>query len=138
MQALDNPVLSAQKKAEIVKKVAPQLKLSSLATEFISVLASKGHINLLKDIIQDYERLVAFERNEARAVVTTADPLTDDQRKRIVDALKKRISGNKRLNLSEKVEPKIFGGLIVSVDDKAVDLSVATQIRKIDTALRRQ
>src|ERR1700682_6290015 len=29
-QALDNPVLSAQKKAEIVKKVAPQLKLSDL------------------------------------------------------------------------------------------------------------
>jgi ATP synthase F1 delta subunit len=137
-QALDNPVLSSEKKAQLIKKLAPQLKISELSAEFISVIASKGHISLLKDIQQDYERLVAYERNEIRAVVTSADPLTDTQRKNIIDALKKRIGANQSLQVTEKVDPKILGGLVVSIDDKSVDLSVATQIRKIESALRRQ
>lgn len=102
------------------------------------MLASKGHLNLLKDIATDYERLVAFERNEARATVTSAEPLSDEQKRRITDALKKRIGSSQQLHVSEKVDPKILGGLVVTVDDKAVDLSTATQIRKIDSALRRQ
>lgn len=122
----------------MIKKLTPQLKISELSSEFLSVIASKGHINLLRDITTDYQRLVAHERNEIRATVTSAEQLTDDQRKKVMEALKKRIGSNQSLQVSEKIDSKILGGLIVSIDDKSVDLSAATQIRKIESALRRQ
>lgn len=137
-QGLDNPVLSGDKKSSLVKQLAPKLKLSELSTQFISVLTGKGHVGLLKEILNDYERLVAFERNEVRATVISSEQLNDEQKRRITDALKKRVSGNQSLHVTERVDPKILGGLVVTIDDKSVDLSVSTQIRKIETALKRQ
>lgn len=63
-----------------------------------------------------------------RAVVTSALPLTDDERRRI----------QRSLNVTDvtfRVDPEILGGLIVRVGDQVVDNSVANQLDELRESL---
>ena len=42
---------------------------------------------------------------------------------------------NYQIEITEKVDPAIIGGVILRVDDKQVDASIATQLKKIKSKL---
>lgn len=56
-------------------------------------------------------------------------PLAEAEKKEIEAALKK-FAGSKTILLETKVEPKLIGGLTVSIGDKFIDMSMATRIKK--------
>lgn len=62
--------------------------------------------------------------------VKTAKPLDDSQRKQLESALKSFLKPNQSIQLSAKVDPSLIGGMIVSIGDKYVDMSVASKIKK--------
>lgn len=45
-------------------------------------------------------------------------------------ALKSFLKQGQKLLLTEKVDPAIIGGLVVSIGDKYVDMSIASKIKK--------
>jgi F-type H+-transporting ATPase subunit b len=67
------------------------------------------------------------------AVVTSALPLMDQEKKVIQDELFK--NAGKDLKVSYQVDPKILGGLTIQVDDKLIDHSVFTQLAGLRSRL---
>ena len=63
------------------------------------------------------------------ASVTTAIPLDDVMRNSIYDFIKKQ--GIDKVELEEKVNPKIIGGLILNLGDKQMDASVQRNINDL-------
>ena len=45
-------------------------------------------------------------------------------------ALKGFLKGNEKILLSAKTDPAIIGGMIVSIGDKFVDMSISSKIKK--------
>ena len=66
--------------------------------------------------------------------MTSAVPLTDEQRRRLAAA----IEGGTGLSptLVERVDPAILGGLVVRLGDRKADASVATRLNNLSEALR--
>lgn len=62
--------------------------------------------------------------------VTTAKALEDEQKKKLESVLKSFLKSNETVNLRLTIDPTIIGGMIVSIGDRYVDMSVATKIRK--------
>lgn len=62
--------------------------------------------------------------------VTTAKELDANQRKQLESVLQTFLKGNQTIHLSSKVDPSIIGGMIVSIGDRYVDMSVASKIKK--------
>lgn len=52
------------------------------------------------------------------------------QRQKLEGVLKSFLKGNQSIHLTSKVDPSILGGMVVSIGDRYVDMSVANKIKK--------
>lgn len=60
----------------------------------------------------------------------TAKELDSAQRQKLEGVLKSFLKGNQTIQLTSKVDPTIMGGMIVSIGDRYVDMSVASKLKK--------
>ena len=68
------------------------------------------------------------------AVVRTARPMRDAERKRIEGMLAKIAGGE--IELSSEVEPSLIGGIQLRIGSTLVDASVAAKLDKMNTAMK--
>jgi F-type H+-transporting ATPase subunit delta len=66
-------------------------------------------------------------------VLTTAIQIDQSVIEEVETLLEKELDG--KVELTEKVNPDIIGGLILRIDDKQLDASVSTQLKKIKQQL---
>jgi F-type H+-transporting ATPase subunit delta len=78
--------------------------------------------------------MLARQRGEMRAEVTSARPLKDNEIEELKRVLKDTL---KREPLIEThVDPTLLGGLIVKVGSKMIDSSLRTKLNGMRTAMR--
>lgn len=106
--------------------------LTEQRRNFFYTLLKNGHLNLLEDIATNLTRLTAKGPGVEIASVTTAIPLSDDEKARFQAKLAARYGDN--LAVDFVVDEKIIGGAIVQVGDKIIDGSLAS---KLDVAQER-
>jgi F-type H+-transporting ATPase subunit delta len=63
------------------------------------------------------------------ATITTAQPLDDQLRTKVLEFIKKQ--GVQKVELSEKVNENLIGGSIVRIGDRQLDASVLRQINDL-------
>lgn len=62
--------------------------------------------------------------------MTTAKDLDATQKSKLEGVLKSFVKSNETIHVTTKVDPSIIGGMIVSIGDRYVDMSVASKIKK--------
>ncbi|XP_055612684.1 ATP synthase subunit O, mitochondrial [Uranotaenia lowii] len=127
---LINPTTKRNVKAAALKEVSAKVKLNAATGNLLSLLAENGRLGRLDGIINAYTLIMAAERGEVVCEVKTAKPLDDSQRKQLEAALKTLVKSNETIQLTAKVDPSLIGGMIVSIGDRYVDMSVASKIKK--------
>jgi F-type H+-transporting ATPase subunit delta len=115
------PHILDQHKVALIKDVFGP-RLDPLFLEFLLVLIDKHRVGFLHGIIEEFRELVAEERGMIVARVTTVKPLNDSQRGALIDRLKSKTG--KSVELDEKLDPSILGGMIVILGDQIIDGSV--------------
>lgn len=125
LQFLLAPHILDQQKTALLKDVFGG-RLEPLFLEFLLVLVNKHRIGYLHEIIEEFQGLVAEARGIIVALVTTAVPLTDDARGRLIERLQTKTG--KTVELDEKVDPAIMGGMIVILGDQIIDGSVKNRL----------
>ncbi|PZC84135.1 hypothetical protein B5X24_HaOG205857 [Helicoverpa armigera] len=125
-----NPILKRSLKSEALKHVATQAKLSPTTSNLLGLLAENGRLDKLESVINAFKIMMSAHRGEVTCEVVTAKPLDQAQRQNLEAALKKFLKANETLQLTAKVDPSIMGGMVVSIGDKYVDMSVASKVKK--------
>jgi F-type H+-transporting ATPase subunit delta len=64
-----------------------------------------------------------------RATVVSATPLTEANKKTIIADIEKSTKGT--VKLTEKVNPALIGGFIITVGDTQIDTSIAGSLAKL-------
>ncbi|XP_058450035.1 ATP synthase subunit O, mitochondrial [Malaya genurostris] len=129
-ELLINPTIKRNLKASALKDVSTKAKLNAATGNLLSLLAENGRLKRLDGIINAYSLIMAAERGEVVCEVVTAKQLDDSQRKQLESALKAFLKPNQTIQLTAKVDPSLIGGMVVSIGDKYVDMSVASKIKK--------
>lgn len=127
--ALDDPTKSLEEKQALLQDVLTE-DVDRRARNFMYTLASNNDVNLLSEVVEDYERLLhqgALELPTAQ--VTSAMPLTAAEREALHNRLSQRFGDE--LEISYQVDPAIIGGVIVKVGDHYIDGSVAMKLEKM-------
>jgi F-type H+-transporting ATPase subunit delta len=75
----------------------------------------------------------AAARSHAVAEVRTAVPLSDTQRKRLAEALKK--ATGKDVELKVVIDPTVLGGVITQIGDTVIDGSVRHRLSRVRETL---
>jgi len=127
-QFLDSPQASADRKAELIESTLGD-RVSPLAKNLLSLLASRNMAHLLPGIADQYQRLLDSHRGIERAEVSSAIPLDDGQRTRVVELLKAIVG--KDVRLVSRVEPALIGGFVARVGDRVIDGSTSGRLRQL-------
>ena len=127
-------VFSRDEQAAGMNAVLHRMEASALTRRFILLLASKRRLFALADIIRAYEGLVARQRGEVSAQVTSARPLSDVETAQLKAVLKERLS--REIRLEAKTDASLLGGLIVKVGSRMIDSSLRTKLEGMRMAMR--
>jgi F-type H+-transporting ATPase subunit delta len=125
---LRNPIIGIDKKKAIVSQLFGG-NSSKVFLAFFDIVIAKGRSEILyataKEFLNEYNR----RKGVLTAVVTSAAPLTEEQKSKIaaivIEATKKQIV------LETLVDPDLIGGFVLKVGDRQVDTSIASSLNKL-------
>lgn len=134
-QFLASPLVEDEDRAEVLEKIF-RGRASDLLVDSLQVVNRKGRLGLLRAIAEGYRIEHRDLRGIADAHVRTAVPLNDALRVRVREAVG-RFTG-KQAHLFEKVDPALLGGIVIEVDGRKIDGSVASRLRELGQALEQR
>lgn len=124
---LHSPVIpNATKKSALLAVFSD---LHTLSVNLIDTLIANKRVNILGDVAQKYNQLFDQEQGTQIAKVTTAVPLTDDLKAKVL-AKVKELTG-KDAEITNHIDENILGGFILRVGDLQYDASIANKLSKL-------
>jgi len=131
---LESPIIVDSAKVEIFKKLFGS-KFNKLTTDFFSLLVKNKREGFLKIICLNYLGFYAKNKNIRRVIITSAvkNPVEVSEK---IKQLVKTQDNRSTVELTEKLDPALIGGLIIQIDDKVYDASIKTQLAKVKEKLK--
>uniref|UniRef100_A0A646QIR3 Oligomycin sensitivity conferral protein n=1 Tax=Hemiscolopendra marginata TaxID=943146 RepID=A0A646QIR3_9MYRI len=131
-----NPTLKKQLKKDALLAALRKQNATKLTENFCQILTDNGRLNKLSAIVNVFLRLMSAHRGDILCEITSAKALDEPTKNELTTALKGFLKSGENLKLELKVDPSIIGGLVVSIGDKHVDMSLATKIKTYTALLK--
>lgn len=125
---LANPIISHSKKVSILAAVFGP-KVSKVTIAFLNIMVNKGRGEVLYTTAIEFIGLYDVKHHITNARVTTASPLSAANKAKMLADVQAAIGGT--VKLTDKVDPKLIGGFVLTVGDRQVDTSIATSLKKL-------
>ena len=125
---LRNPVIHPNQKHKIFESIFNGT-LHDTTYQFLDVLLRKKREPALDTICEEYFRLYNTAHNIKPVTITTAKPLGDTLKSKIVTILADMTHAT--IDLLEIVDPEIIGGFVIKMDDYYFDTSIITKLNKL-------
>jgi len=129
---LTDATIPADRRQQVVEKLLGG-KASNTSVQLVSLIVGAGRSRDLPAIIDRLVQRASSEQQREVAEVRSAVALSDDQTKRLAEALSK--STGRKLNLKVVVDPSVLGGLVATVGDEVIDDTVRTRLEQIKTRI---
>lgn len=129
---LNSPVVKTSKKAALINQIF-QGTIEPLTLSFLTLITNNKREQEIPGICRDFLQMVRKEKNIKTATLITAQSISKVASEKIKAIVEKELGAT--IELSNRVSPEIIGGIILRVDDKQYDSSVATQLKKIRQTL---
>jgi F-type H+-transporting ATPase subunit delta len=100
---------------------------------FIKILVERGAIHEFSECADAYQACYNREHGVVEAEVTTAKSLNERQREQLIQKLQS-MSG-KEVVIKEKVDASVLGGVLLQMDGKRYDNTVAHRLQAIRQAM---
>ena len=118
---------------ELVKD-AKEKDVEKYVTEFVKTLIKNNHTSQIDKILDYFNIFWNIEKKEVEAEVCSIKTLDKDSVKQINNYVIKKLN-IKKVNLIEKQDKKILGGIILKYDDIILDCSVRNKLEDIKKEL---
>jgi F-type H+-transporting ATPase subunit delta len=133
VQALSNPLISLDRKKEIVKSIF-QGKIDGNTLNFLMVLCDRGRIDCLATVASLGLEMAYKQASVEVAHVVTSSDMSDNQQEALVAKLKS-MTDVKQVKLAITVDKTLIGGFTVQVGSRIIDTSIQGQLRKLASHL---
>jgi F-type H+-transporting ATPase subunit delta len=131
---ITSPLYNREQQASAVKAIAQKIALSDTMANLLGLLADKRRLFVLASIVGTLRDLLAEDRGEVTAEVTSAKAMTKAQSDNLAKALTEQVG--KSVSIKETVDASILGGLIVKVGSRMIDTSIASKLNALQNNMK--
>ncbi len=100
----------------------------------LRLLAYNERLDVLPEIAESYEELRAAAENTLEVEVTSVDPLDAEATDTLARALRARLG--REVQLVNRTDPEIIGGVVVKAGDLVIDGSARARLERLASTLR--
>ncbi|SHM61508.1 F-type H+-transporting ATPase subunit delta [Cyclobacterium lianum] len=129
LNAIQSPVISSEHKSKVILTLAGK-KTSALSLKFFELLHKKGREALLPEMAASFHRLYNEHHGIQEADVVSTIQLDEGLRKSLKQIVSE-VSGKEKVELIEKIDPKLIGGFILRIEDRQLDESIKSKLQQL-------
>jgi len=131
-----DPSISRGAKMAGISSLMDSAKASPSTKNAMAAMAEGGRMGDVFKVIDLYESLLTAAKGEVAVIITSAKPLGDAEVKKITATLKEKyLDAGASMTTTVKVDEALINGITIEMGDKFLDLSVATQLKKLQALL---
>ena len=134
LELLCSPAVLKEERLGVIDSVF-EGRLHEYIVSFLKLLCERGRI---KDIIfccDEYDKLYKASMNTVSAKVTSAYPLNDSEKKKLISKLQK--ISNKTVVPEYVIDESLLGGVTVDMEGKLLDGSLRTRLKEVKEVIDR-
>ncbi len=131
---LDSPAIARDDKVAALSEISRKAGYSVLFAKFIAVMAANGRAGDMLAAEAAFDQIYARQRGVKRAVVRTARDMTPAEAARIEAVVSKLVGGE--VDISREVDPALIGGIQLRLGSQLIDASLATKLKRMNTAMK--
>jgi F-type H+-transporting ATPase subunit delta len=126
---LKSPVMPQDVKKALLAYAAETSGAGKEFTNFAAIVVEAGRTTMIPDISRAFKHMLAEKRGVAEATATTAEPLSSELSSELNQTLEKVFK--KKITLRNEVDKKVLGGVVVSVGNYTIDLSLKSRLNSV-------
>jgi F-type H+-transporting ATPase subunit delta len=125
---LNNPTFKPDTKNKVLAALFDS-KIDKITKDVIKILIDNKRLPLLSFVAKQYNLLFEKTQGVEVAKVTTAIPLTDDLKSKILEKVKDLT--NNKVTINNIIDENIIGGFILQIGDKQFDASISGKLNSL-------
>jgi F-type H+-transporting ATPase subunit delta len=129
-----SPVLSREAQGAGIGAIADRMGLVPELRNGLALMAARRRLFVLPQLIARLGDMIAEDKGEVRAEVTSAKALSKTQADKLAKTLKARIGRDVKLKTT--VDESLIGGLVVKVGSKMIDTSIRSRLDSLQNAMK--
>jgi F-type H+-transporting ATPase subunit delta len=129
-----SPVFSREDQGKAIAAIAAKMGLGPEVTKTLGLMAANRRLFVVPGLVAAVKAMIAAERGEVVAEITSARPLTKAQTKALSDTLRKQIG--KDVELRVTVDESLIGGLVVKVGSRMIDTSIRAKLANLQNVMK--
>ena len=133
LKLLKSYFVSNENKEQVVEELTKGFGLKNL-TNFIKLLVLKHKIYLYKDIVTEITKGINFELDVFEGFVYSTEPLEKQKILEISQVISQKI--HKKVELKNKIDERLIGGVKVVVHDHVFDGSIKYKLETMKEQLK--
>ncbi len=133
-ELITNPVYTRDEMAAAVAAIGKKMKLTPIVTNTLGLMAQNRRLFVLPQLVSTVKGMIADEKGEVSAEVTSAKKLTKAQTDKLAKTLKASVGKDVKVNVS--VDESLIGGLIIKVGSKMIDSSIKSKLSNLQNAMK--
>ena len=126
--------IPGDEKAKVIGRIFTG-RVENLTLHVLQAMARRDRLMFIRGLVEGFEKILSKMANQVEVEVTTAQPLSGDAQERIRAGVAKSLGKEPEMEMN--VDASLIGGMKVRVGDTMIDGSVATQLKKIESQLKR-
>ncbi|MHC0053732.1 F0F1 ATP synthase subunit delta [Actibacterium sp. D379-3] len=129
-----SPIYTREEQGRAIAALAAKMGLSGVMTNTLGLMVAKRRLFVLPQMSATLRDLIADEKGEVTAEVTSATALTEDQQNKLAATLKANVGKDVKINMA--VDDSLIGGLIVKVGSKMIDTSIRSKLNALQNTMK--
>lgn len=135
-QFLKDLSVRADTRVKAINEICATAKFSEITKNFLVIVAENGRLSYLESIVNKFKQLTMADKGIIKAIVTTIMPLPPQEEKELKETLQDIIGQGKTVEVEQKIDPSILGGIMIEFEQKLFDMSIRTRAKQMERFLR--
>ncbi|MEQ9260834.1 MAG: F0F1 ATP synthase subunit delta [Roseovarius sp.] len=129
-----SPILARSEQKAAITAIASKMELEAVLQNALALMAEKRRLFVLPQLIASLRQMIADDKGEITAEVTSAKALTKAQADKLAKTLKASMGKDVKINAT--VDESLIGGLVVKVGSKMIDTSIRSRLNSLQHAMK--